>query len=445
MWLAILAGEALKRCAWQIRLPGRGVSRITGARARLPVLGNGYLRGSYEGDCEEKNELAHGQGEVKRRRRHVGCVREGQARRQGRYTWENGARLEGTFKAGKADGPGVYVSREGAALRRSVRQRQAQRREAGRTVPQRRGHSTAELQHPASVGACGHNDDRDAAPCRGLHAWRVADVDWPGCSRSSVATARRPSPALAGAQDGYPSKPITLIVPFPPGGVADIVGRPFADALSRELKTPVDHREQSRAPAAASAWASSQRRSRTATRCCWRYRRSRSCPEADKVTRPRAPLPARPVRADRAAHRRSDGARRTRGQSMEERCRISSRTRASGPVRSRTDRRATTERCTCRWRCSRKVRHAKLLHVPFTGGGPAVVALLGGQVDALATGPSTVLQHVKAGKVRVLASWGDQRLASLPDVRTLSESGFNAVFFQWSALFAPAGAPDRDR
>ena len=45
--------------------------------------------------------------------------------------------------------------------------------------------------------------------------------------------------ATAYAQDGYPSKPITLIVPFPPGGVADIVGRPFADALSRELKTPV--------------------------------------------------------------------------------------------------------------------------------------------------------------------------------------------------------------
>jgi tripartite-type tricarboxylate transporter receptor subunit TctC len=41
------------------------------------------------------------------------------------------------------------------------------------------------------------------------------------------------------AQDAYPSKPITLVVPFPPGGVADIVGRPFADALSRELKTPV--------------------------------------------------------------------------------------------------------------------------------------------------------------------------------------------------------------
>jgi tripartite-type tricarboxylate transporter receptor subunit TctC len=83
----------------------------------------------------------------------------------------------------------------------------------------------------------------------------------------------------------------------------------------------------------------------------------------------------------------------------------------------------------------------KLLHVPYTGAGPAVVGLLGGNIDAVASGPSTVIQHVKAGTVRVLASWGDHRLASLPDVPTLSESGFNAVFFQWSGLFAPAGTP----
>ena len=53
-----------------------------------------------------------------------------------------------------------------------------------------------------------------------------------------------------------------------------------------------------------------------------------------------------------------------------------------------------------------------------------------------------MIQHVKAGKVRILASWGDQRLAALPDVPTLSESGFNVVFFQWAALFAPAGTPE---
>ena len=53
-----------------------------------------------------------------------------------------------------------------------------------------------------------------------------------------------------------------------------------------------------------------------------------------------------------------------------------------------------------------------------------------------------MIQHVKAGKVRVLASWGDKRLASLPDVPTLTEAGFDAVFFQWAALFAPAGTPE---
>jgi tripartite-type tricarboxylate transporter receptor subunit TctC len=84
----------------------------------------------------------------------------------------------------------------------------------------------------------------------------------------------------------------------------------------------------------------------------------------------------------------------------------------------------------------------KLLHVPYTGAGPAVVGLLGGNIDAVASGPSTVIQHVKAGKLRVLASWGDKRLASLPDVPTLSESGYDAVFFQWSGIFVPAGTPE---
>ena len=84
----------------------------------------------------------------------------------------------------------------------------------------------------------------------------------------------------------------------------------------------------------------------------------------------------------------------------------------------------------------------KMLHVPYTGAGPAVIGLLGGNIDAVASGPSTVIQHVKAGKLRVLASWGDKRLASLPDVPTLAEAGYDAVFFQWSGLFAPAGTPE---
>src|SRR5579862_3452160 len=84
----------------------------------------------------------------------------------------------------------------------------------------------------------------------------------------------------------------------------------------------------------------------------------------------------------------------------------------------------------------------KLLHVPYTGAGPAVVGLLGNNIDALATGPSTVIKYVKAGSVRVLGSWGERRLAALPDVPTLTEAGYDAVFFQWSGLFAPAATPE---
>jgi tripartite-type tricarboxylate transporter receptor subunit TctC len=84
----------------------------------------------------------------------------------------------------------------------------------------------------------------------------------------------------------------------------------------------------------------------------------------------------------------------------------------------------------------------KMLHVPFTGAGPAVVALLGGQVEALSTGPSTVMGHVKAGKVRVLATWGESRHPALPDVPTLKELGYDATFSQWTGLFVPAGTPE---
>ncbi len=83
-----------------------------------------------------------------------------------------------------------------------------------------------------------------------------------------------------------------------------------------------------------------------------------------------------------------------------------------------------------------------MLHVPYTGAGPAVLALLGGQVDALATGPSSVMQHVRAGKLRVLAHWGEGRLAALPEVPSFKELGVPISYSQWAGLFVPAGTPD---
>ena len=83
-----------------------------------------------------------------------------------------------------------------------------------------------------------------------------------------------------------------------------------------------------------------------------------------------------------------------------------------------------------------------MTHIPYTGAGPALLALLSGQVDAVASGPSTVVAQIKAGKLRALAHWGEKPLVSLPDVPSLKQLGVPASFAQWSALFVPAGTPE---
>jgi len=83
----------------------------------------------------------------------------------------------------------------------------------------------------------------------------------------------------------------------------------------------------------------------------------------------------------------------------------------------------------------------KLFHVPYGGGGPAVTALLGGQVEALASGPAAAVGQIKGGKMRALASWGTERLKLLPEIPTFKELGYDAEFYIWSGVFAPAATP----
>ena len=84
----------------------------------------------------------------------------------------------------------------------------------------------------------------------------------------------------------------------------------------------------------------------------------------------------------------------------------------------------------------------KLLHVPYRGATPAISDLLGGQIQALASAPGTLKQHVDAGTLRVLANFGGERLAAFPNLPTFKELGYPDVeFYIWAGLFAPKGMP----
>ena len=84
----------------------------------------------------------------------------------------------------------------------------------------------------------------------------------------------------------------------------------------------------------------------------------------------------------------------------------------------------------------------KMTHVPFTGAGPAIVALLGGQIDAVSTGPATVAAAREGGQGARARPLGQRQARALPDVPALKDAGYDAEYAQWSGLFVPAGTPE---
>jgi len=84
-----------------------------------------------------------------------------------------------------------------------------------------------------------------------------------------------------------------------------------------------------------------------------------------------------------------------------------------------------------------------LTHVPYKGTGPMVTDLLGGQTQATFTGATPLIPHIKQGKLRPIAVGGTKRIAALPDVPTVAESGLPGFeTSQWYGILAPAGTPD---
>jgi len=246
--------------------------------------------------------------------------------------------------------------------------------------------------------------------------------------------------ASAQAQGAWPDKPITLIVPFPPGGVADTVARPVAEALARELKQAVVIDNKVGAGGALGIGVAARAPADGYTLLLSLSSIS-ILPQADVLLgrkpafalaqfTPIARFTADPtvlvVRADAPWNTLAEFIADARAK----------------PGRFNYGSSGNYGTMHVPMEMLKASAGLRMVHIPYTGAGPAVLALLGGQVDAIATGPASVLQYISAGKLRALAHWGDKPLAALPEVPSLKQSGQAVQFAQWSALFAPAGTPE---
>ena len=246
--------------------------------------------------------------------------------------------------------------------------------------------------------------------------------------------------SLCAAQNAWPTKPITMIVPFPPGGLADLVARPVAEAMSRELGQPVIIENKAGAGGGIGMGLAAKTKPDGYT-ILMALSSLTVLPEADVVLarpamfalndlRPIARFTADPtvlaVRADSVWKTAQDF--------------VADAKKRPGAINYGSSGSYGTMHVPME--ILAQTAGIKLTHIPFTGAGPAVVALLGGQIDAVSSGPATVLQQVKAGKLRVLAHWGTTSLGVLPDVPSLKDAGFNAEYAQWSGLFIPKDTPE---
>jgi tripartite-type tricarboxylate transporter receptor subunit TctC len=248
------------------------------------------------------------------------------------------------------------------------------------------------------------------------------------------------APGAASAQPSYPEKPITMIVPFPPGGVADTVARPVAEALSRELKQTVVVENKPGAGGATGMGLAARAPADGYTLLLGLSSIS-VLPQADKLLgrKPQYELsqfkPIARFTADPTV--------------LVVRAEAPWKTLAEFVADARNKPGAYTYGSSGNYgtmhvpmEMLKSAAGFRMVHIPFTGAGPAVIGLLAGQIDAIASGPATVVQHIKAGKLRALAHWGDRPLVMLPEVPSLKQLGYPTQYAQWSGLFVQSGAPE---
>jgi tripartite-type tricarboxylate transporter receptor subunit TctC len=243
-----------------------------------------------------------------------------------------------------------------------------------------------------------------------------------------------------GADELFPTRPVTIVNPFPPGGQADLTGRPLAASLERVLKQPVVIVTKPGAAGAVGMQSVAVARPDGYTILITVPAIS-TLPEVDTLFR-RAPTftrdqftPLALINADptilvvnaeqpwRSVKEVLEDARRRPGEIV-----FSS----SGLYGA--------SHVPMEW-LLQAAGGLKMRHLPTAGGGPATTAVLGGHAQLWCSPPGVASAHIKSGKLRALAVTGATRHPYFPDLPTLKELGYDVEYYLWIGLFAPRDTP----
>ena len=233
--------------------------------------------------------------------------------------------------------------------------------------------------------------------------------------------------------DNFPSRPITLIVPFPPGGSTDVTARIMAERMGPCSASRSSSR-MSAAPAAASASAA---RARHARRLHHRHRPvGHPCRQHHLQHRLRSAEGFRADRADDDQSAAADRAQNVSGGRSQIADRLdegaSRRRQIRQPERVGAGRRLLLQ----------KLTDTQVLLVPYRGAGPAMTDLISGQVDLAVFQAAVTMPQVRAGTLKALANLSPPRSQAIPDIPTSDEAGVPGFYMSgWFGLFAPKGTP----
>ena len=238
------------------------------------------------------------------------------------------------------------------------------------------------------------------------------------------------------AQAAFPDRPITVVVPYAPGGAADTVARVVATRLGAKLGTSVvvDNRAGASGTIGASLVAKAPADGYTVLYDATPYSINphlfAKMPYASQALQPLSLVLLAPnvliVKADSPLKTVGDLIAKAKAQ--------------PGKVNFASGGSGTVQRLAAE--LFRQQLGLDMVHVPYKSGGPAIIDVMGGQVDFMFGTVAATYPHISGGKLRALGVSAPERSKRLPDVPTIAESaiaGYEA--FEWNGMFLPAGTP----